>query len=116
MSFSINGNSIPYPDTNSYSVERNDIDSSETGRLDNGYMFRECIRTGVYKVSFTWHVTGSQCNTLDNLLFQGANISLTFKDGVNWITRTMYCSKTKKDCISTGGNELWTFTANCEEV
>ena len=114
--WAINGNAIPAPDIDGYSVEQNDIDSSATGRLDNGYMFRERVRTGVYKVSFTWHVTASQCNTIRNLLSSSANITVTFKDGSSWITSTMYCSKSTKKCISTCGAELWVLSANCEEV
>ena len=68
MSWNINGFPIPSPDTDSYKIERNDIDSSQTGRLDNGYMFRERIRTGVYKVSCTWHLTSLQKTNLESLL------------------------------------------------
>lgn len=114
--WTINGTSIPAPDLDSYSIEQNDIDSSSTGRLDNGYMFRERVRTGVYKVSFTWHITATQCNIIRNLLSSSANITVTFKDGSSWITSTMYCSKITKKCISTCGDELWVLSANCEEV
>lgn len=114
--WAINGTSIPAPDLDSYSIEQNDIDSSSTGRLDNGYMFRERIRTGVYKVSFTWHVTASQCNNIRNLLLSSANINVIFKDGATWVTATMYCSKLSKKCVSVCGEELWVLSANCEEV
>lgn len=116
MSWSINGTSIPAPLTNDYSVEQNDIDSSQTGRLDNGYMFRERIRTGVYKVSFTWNVTAYQCNVIKSLLSSTPNITVTFKDGSNWVTKNMYCSKITKKCVSPFGEELWKISANCEEV
>lgn len=116
MSWSINGNSIPAPDMNTYKIERNDIDSSQTGRLDNGYMFRERIRTGVYKISCTWHLTGSQKNNLENLLLSSANISFTFLDGNSFTTKTMYCSKTSSDCITSLNEGFWLFSANCEEV
>lgn len=115
MSWAINGTSIPDPDMD-YKIERNDIDSSQTGRLDNGYMFRERIRTGVYKISCTWHLTGSQKTNLENLLLSSPNISFTFLDGNSFITKTMYCSKTSSNCITVFGDGFWTFSANCEEV
>lgn len=116
MSWNINGFPIPSPDIDSYKIERNDIDSSQTGRLDNGYMFRERIRTGVYKVSCTWHLTSLQKTNLESLLLSSSNISFTFLDGSTFITKTMYCSKTSSDCISILNDRLWLFSANCEEV
>lgn len=116
MNWSIDGTPIPAPDTDSYSVECNDIDSSQTGRLDNGYLFRERVRMGVYKVSFSWHVNGDWCITLKNLLMSNTNISVTFKDGNSWVTATMYCAKLSKKCISNFGDGLWVVSANCEEV
>lgn len=116
MSWNINGYAIPSPDIDSYKIERNDIDSSQTGRLDNGYMFRERIRTGVYKVSCTWHLNNAQKNTVENLLLSAPNINFTFLDGNTFVTKTMYCSKTSSECISILNDGLWLFSANCEEI
>lgn len=48
----INGTELPAP-TN-YSVQYSDIDSSDTGRAENGVMLRNRIRAGVAKISVSW--------------------------------------------------------------
>lgn len=45
----INGTELPAPTT--YSVQYSDIDSSDTGRAENGVMLRNRIRAGVAKIS-----------------------------------------------------------------
>lgn len=48
----INGTELPAPTT--YSVQYSDIDSSDTGRAENGVMLRNRIRAGVVKISVSW--------------------------------------------------------------
>ena len=44
------GNYTP-PSPTEYEVEVQDIDSEDTGRGETGYMTRERVRAGIYKVT-----------------------------------------------------------------
>ena len=49
---SIEGYTPPSPTT--YSLEIQDIDSDDTGRGETGYMVRERVREGIYKLSLAF--------------------------------------------------------------
>ena len=42
------------PTPTSYSLDIQDIDSKDTGRGETGYMVRERVREGIYKLSLTF--------------------------------------------------------------
>ena len=50
----INGIELPPP--TDYSVQYSDIDSSDTGRSENGDMLRNRIRAAVVKISAGWNM------------------------------------------------------------
>lgn len=107
----INGNIIPAPIMDSYKIEKNDIDSSNSGRSETGLMLREIIRQRVYKVSMEWRLNGNQCANLEDLLSL-SSFNLSFVDNGTEITKTMYCSAVAKTMIST---DLWALSANMVE-
>jgi hypothetical protein len=49
---SINGVDLPTP--SSYKIPQSDLDSSDAGRNEAGYLQRDRIRQGVYKVELEW--------------------------------------------------------------
>lgn len=113
--FMIDGVNIPLPDADSYSIEKNDIDSSASGRTETGYMYREVVRTKVYKVSMQFHLTASECILLENLL-SAVNFNLRFRDIGGYTEKTMYCSTLSTQCLSAADEELWLLSCNCQEV
>lgn len=48
----IGGVSLPAP--NEYKVQLNDLDSSDTGRTEDGVMMRNRVREGIAKISASW--------------------------------------------------------------
>ena len=113
--FMINGTEIPDPETDGYVIDRNDIDSSATGRTESGYMYREVVRTGVYKISMQFHVTAEECRLIENLL-SSPNFTLRFLDRGIWSEKTMYCSSNSSQCLSVMGDEMWILSCSCQEV
>jgi hypothetical protein len=85
----INGYTLPTPI--SYEVQRSDLDSSETNRSESGYLHRNRLREGVYKVIATWRLTVSQLKDVTNAL-SPAEFSATFIDltTFSYHTTTMY--------------------------
>ena len=48
----IGGVALPAP--NEYKVQLNDLDSSDTGRTEDGVMMRNRVREGIAKISASW--------------------------------------------------------------
>ena len=48
----IDGVALPTP--NEYKVQLSDLDSSGTGRTEDGILVRERVRGGVAKISVSW--------------------------------------------------------------
>ena len=48
----IGGVTLPAP--NEYKVQLNDLDSSDTGRTEDGVMMRNRVREGIAKISASW--------------------------------------------------------------
>ena len=48
----IDGVALPAP--NEYKVQLSDLDSSDTGRTEDGVMIRNRVRDGVAKISVSW--------------------------------------------------------------
>lgn len=63
----------------SYEVQRADLDSDETNRSESGYLHRNRIREGVYKVIATWRIPVSQLENLTAALAP-ASFSARFFD------------------------------------
>ena len=48
----IDGVALPAP--NEYKVQLSDLDSSDTGRTEDGVMLRNRVREGIAKISASW--------------------------------------------------------------
>ena len=71
----------------SYEVQRADLDSNETNRSESGYLHRNRLRSGVYKVIATWRVNVSQLTALTAAL-SPEEFSATFVDLTTCTYRT----------------------------
>lgn len=111
----INGNEIPAPTIDSYKIEKNDIDGSNSGRSETGLMLREIIRSRVYKISAEWRLTSEECTELESLLSQ-PSFNLAFTENGAEITRNFYCSAVAKSLVgATQSGQLWALSANMVE-
>ena len=54
----IDGAAMPTPD--SYKVQLSDLDSSGTGRTEDGVLVRERVRGGVAKIAVHWYALSTQ--------------------------------------------------------
>lgn len=61
----------------SYSVTSSDLDSSESGRSESGYMSRERIRGSVRKINASWRITTDELLALTSAIYP-ASFSVTF--------------------------------------
>lgn len=82
------GNYTP-PSPTEYSLDIQDIDSSDTGRGETGYMVRERVREGIYKLSLGFtNLTSDEVLKIKEAL-SPESIRVTLFDG-NEVTATMY--------------------------
>lgn len=79
------------PAPTSYEVQRADLDSENTSRNEAGYMNRDRIRSGVYKIVAKWRLTASQLAPFVTAI-SGVSFSVRFLDltTASYVTRSMY--------------------------
>lgn len=96
----INGTELPAP--TDYSVQYSDIDSSDTGRSENGVLLRNRIRAGVAKISVSWKML-SQSET-DTVLHavSGESFSVEYYGGDS--AATMYAGDKSLQLVSIDTN------------
>lgn len=109
------GNSLmPAPRT--YRVDLQDIDSSDSGRSETGVMYRNRVRSNVYKIIATWRVNRPDLNTLVTAITP-ASFEVKFFDPNTASTKacTMYAGDRSSTMIKNDdkANETWwDFTVN----
>ena len=82
------GSYVP-PSPTKYSLEVSDIDSEDTGRGETGYMARERVRAGVYKLSLGFtNITSDQVLAIKNAI-SPAEVTVELFDG-STVTAQMY--------------------------
>lgn len=118
----INGVVMPAPDTDSYALDLQDLDSENTGRgEETGIMFRERIRTNVRKLSPKWSVlTGAELKTITDAI-SAAEFTVTVLDPTagSAQTLTMYAGDRHPAFILQGdtiATSLFTFSVSLTEV
>lgn len=79
------------PNPTSYKVSRSDLDSESTTRNEAGFLQRDRVRTGVYKIEATWQVKRAAYKTIVDAL-SGAKLTVVFFDpnSASTKTATMY--------------------------
>ena len=94
--FQINGKPLLVPDAQ-VGMSYEDVDSSDAGRDESGYMHRVMVRNKVGVWSFTYHhLTEAEKNYMETLFGSGAVFQFTHPDRVNaahMVTTQCYRSK-----------------------
>lgn len=85
---SINSIKLPTPLSGGYSVSLSDLDSENTNRGEDGIMFRERIRAGIYKITYQAQVTTEQLEAIIAAI-EADKLSVTFYFG-KLVTAEMY--------------------------
>lgn len=93
----IGGVTIPHPST--ISIGMQDLDSPDSTRNELGFLQRDRIRAGVYKVSLGFITkTGPEIATIESMI-SPASIEVTFPDSSGMITKTMYVGDRTKNIV-----------------
>jgi hypothetical protein len=114
----INNTTLPSP--RSYRVERSDLDSERTTRDESGYLHRDRIRKGVYKLYLQWRLTPAQLETIIPLI-ERESFSVTFLDPTSCAqhTATMYTGNRSAEIVlgaKTISDMLFDFTVDFIEL
>ncbi len=106
---------VALPEPTSYAVSFSDIDSSDTGRTENGVMYRDRIRQGVAKIQASWEMlTQTECDIILNAVTPDS-FTVTYFGGS--ATATMYAGDRSLTlrCIDGYGAARWDFSVNLIE-
>jgi len=84
----IDGVDMPAPSV--FKIPRYDLDSGDTHRNEEGYLQRDRIRQGIYKIELEWKgITSAQLNTIESAIAP-ASVQVTFLTASGLQTKTMY--------------------------
>lgn len=105
---SVDGVKLPPPRT--YGVSLQDIDSSDTGRSETGVMFRNRVRSNVYKIQATWRLKRTDLATIITAITP-VSFRVTFFDPntLTSQTHTMYAGDRSSTMVKNDDdpNETW---------
>jgi hypothetical protein len=118
----INIGGVDMPNPTSYSGDLSDLDSDNTGRAsETGYMTRDRVRAGIYKLKLTWRVPRSQLKTIADAI-SPESFSVSFFDPTTAgnTTATMYAGSPSWNLLSyldesTPGESWWELSVNLIE-
>lgn len=87
----VNGQALPTPSADGFSISRSDLDGSSTGRGEDGIMFRDRVREGIYKIELTWQLSMTDLKAVVSALTPDS-FTVEFFDitTCSYVTRTMY--------------------------
>lgn len=87
----VDGTALPTPLADGYTISRSDLDGSATGRGEDGVMFRDRVREGVYKIDLKWHLSMDELSSVVRAI-SPASFTVEFFDLTTcaFVTRTMY--------------------------
>lgn len=109
------GGYVP-PAPTTYSLDIQDIDSEDSGRGETGYMTRERVREGLYKLSLAFtNITSADVLGIKNVI-SSEEITVTLFDG-QYVTVKMYVGNRKLDLksIDDEANCYWDMSFNLTE-
>ena len=109
------GSYVP-PTPTKYSLDISDIDSEDTGRGETGYMSRERVRAGVYKLALTFtNITSEDVLEMKNAI-SSEEIEVELFDG-STINVKMYVGNRTLDLKSVDdeANCFWDMSFNLTE-
>lgn len=104
------------PAPTEYEVEIQDIDSEDTGRGETGYMTRERVREGIYKVSIGFTNLSSDEVLAIKQAIRPERISVSLFDG-NTVNAEMYTGNRKLTLksIDNDSNCFWDMSFSLTE-
>lgn len=100
-----------------YSVELSDMDGENSNRSETGYMNRDRVRAGIYKLKLGWtNLTTKETNALLNAV-SPESVTITFFFGGN-VSAEMYVGNRTIDMKSNNddGNCYWDVSFNMTEM
>lgn len=94
---SINGVGLPPPTT--LTVGKQDLDSPDSTRNERGYLQRDRIRQGMYRIELEFNTkTASEIAAIERTL-TGAALTVTFPDAGGNVTKKMYVGDRTKNMV-----------------
>lgn len=109
---------VPLPHPSSLKIGRSDLDSPDTTRNEEGFLQRDRVRQGVYKIELSFKAkTSSEIATLESAV-QGASLNVTFPTPQGRQTKTMYAGDRSIDVVlyNGGGDKTrWDMSFNLIE-
>ena len=103
-------NAYTLPAPTAYEVQRADLDSENTTRNEAGYLSRDRIRGGVYKIVAKFRVKVSDLQAIISHI-SGVSFTCTFLDltTASYQTKTMYCGDRSASLVVGGSatNDLY---------
>ena len=111
----IDGVDLPAP--SSLKIQESDLDSADTNRNEEGYLQRDRIRQGIYKIELEWKgITNAQLATILNAI-KPASVAVKFPTENGLVTKTMYAGDRKIEVARYKNNNdiRWNISFNLTE-
>lgn len=97
MKYKING--VEMPAATVFEPDADDLDSENSGRGEDGVMFRDRIRAGVANIKVEHEMlTRGQMNAIINAATP-VSISVEYLDADGWVLKSAYVNKFKKKLV-----------------
>lgn len=109
---------VQMPAPSVYRIPEHDLDSENTGRNERGYLQRDRLRQGVFKIEMEWW--GVNNNTLATLMnaIKPSKVSVEFLTESGYKTKQMYVGDRSKELVRYMGDTnkmAWNVSFNLTE-
>jgi hypothetical protein len=109
----IDGVDMPAPSV--FKLPRFDLDSGDTNRNEEGYLQRDRIRQGIYKIELEWKgITSAQLNTIETAIAP-ASVQVTFPTATGMQAKTMYVGDRMVEMVKYQPETRWNISFNLTE-
>lgn len=110
----IGGVDMPAPSV--FKLPRFDLDSGDTNRNEEGYLQRDRIRQGIYKIELEWKgITSVQLNIIETAIAP-ASVQVTFLTASGLQTKTMYAGDRQTELIKYQSTDIrWNISFSLTE-
>lgn len=109
----IDGVDMPAPSV--FKIPRFDLDSGDTNRNEEGYLQRDRIRQGIFKIELEWKgITSAQLNTIETAIAP-ASVQVTFPTATGMQAKTMYVGDRMVEMVKYQPETRWNISFNLTE-